>query len=104
MNVFMATVTVDSPVFQKYVQRIANDFGMPCDSVAEQQAILNEMSELKSFRQKLGQPKVSNWFAWNGMANEQMREFNATKCIFAEVYEDEPAPDDDGGASFLLGC
>ena len=76
---------------------------MPCDSVAEQQAILNEMSELKSFRQKLRQPKVSNWFAWNGMAKEQMREFNATKCIFALVYEDEPDPDDDG-ASFLLCC
>ena len=99
----MLTVTVDSPGFQKYVQRIANDFGISCDSPAEQQAILNEMSELKSFRQKLGQPKVSNWFAWNGMAKEQMREFNATKCIFAEVYEDEPDPDDDG-ASFLLGC
>ena len=99
----MLNVTVDSPGFQKYVQRIANDFEMPCDSVAEQQAILNEMSELKSFRQKLGQPKVSNWFAWNGMAKEQMREFNATKCVFAEVYADEPDPDDDG-ASFLLGC
>ena len=53
----MRTVTVDSPGFQKYVQRIANDFEMPCDSVAEQQAILNEMSELKRFRQKLGAAK-----------------------------------------------
>ena len=100
----MLRVTVDSPGFQKYVQRIANDFEMPCDTREEQQAILEEMWELKSFRQKLGQPKVSNWFAWNGMAKEQMREFNATKCIFAEVYEDEPDPDDDAGASFLLGC
>ena len=69
----MLTATVDSPGFQKYVQRIANDFEMPCDSVTEQQAILDEMSELKSFRQKLGQSKVSNWFTWNGMAKETLR-------------------------------
>ena len=100
MNVFMATVTVDSPVFQKYVQRIANDFGMPCDTRAEQQAILKEIGELKSFRQKLQTPKVSNWFAWNGLAKEQMREFNAAKCVFAAVFTDDPDPDDDGPSFF----
>ena len=61
------------------------------------------MSELKSFRQKLGQPKVSNWFAWNGMAKDQMREFNATNCVFAE--DDGPQLFWAAQAScFSLGC
>ena len=63
---------------------------------ARDHSLLIWLYELKSFEQKLAQPKASNWFAWNGMAKEQMREFTATKCVFAEVYCDEPDPDDEG--------
>ena len=44
----------------------------------------------------MGQPKVANWFAWNGMAKTQIREFNATKCIFASQCVQEPDLDEDG--------
>ena len=93
---FRLRVTVASLIFQRYVHRIAAEFAMPSESVEDQDAILKEMYELKSFAQKLGQPKASNWFAWNGMAKEQMREFTATKCVFADVYTDDPDPDDEG--------
>ena len=91
---FQTHVTVTNANFQKYLPRIAHEFGMPCDTVADQQLILNEIFELKSFAKKLGQPKASNWFAWNAQSKEQMREFTATKCVFAETYCDDPDPDD----------
>ena len=39
---------------------------------------------------------MSTWFAWNGMANTQIRESNATKCIFASQCVQEPDLDGDG--------
>ena len=93
---FRLRTRVTSANFQRYVHRIGGEFGMPSESMEDQEAILHEMYELKSFEQKLGQPKASNWFAWNGMAKEQMREFTATKCVFAEVYSEDPDPDDEG--------
>ncbi len=93
---FRVRVNVSSLNFRSYVQRIAAEFAMTSESFEGQDAILKDMYELKSFAQKLGQPKASNWFAWNGMAKEQMREFTATKCVFAEVYSDDPDPDVEG--------
>jgi len=93
---FRSQTLVTSANFQKYVARIGHEFGMPADTVEDQKLILKEIFELKSFSQKLGTPKASNWFAWNAMSKEQMREFTATKCVFSEVYCDEPDPDDEG--------
>ena len=42
----------------------------------------------------MGQPKVSNWFAWNGMAYDLMPEFHATKCIFECQLQPTDDPDD----------
>ena len=74
---------------------------MPCSTSEDHALIFAEIMDLKSFNQKLGQPKVSNWFAWTKMASEQMREFYATKCVFGSVYagDAEPDPDDVGGKS-----
>ena len=69
---------------------------MPSDSEEEQRLIHSEVLRLKSFTNKLGQPKVANWFAWNGMAKTQIREPNATKCIIASQCVQEPDLDDDG--------
>ena len=68
LDLFQVSSTVASEVVQKYITRIARDFGMPCESPEDQQRVFKEIFELKSFKQKLGQPKVSNWFAWNAMA------------------------------------
>ena len=93
---FRLRTTVATKSFPKYVHRIGVEFEMPSQSREDQQEILREMCELRSFEQKLANPKASNWFAWNDMADKQMREFTATKCIFTEVYSDEPDPDDEG--------
>ena len=69
---------------------------MAAETVTDQELILKEIFELSSFNQKLSQPKASNWFAWNAMTKEHMREFTATKCVFAETYCDDPDPDDEG--------
>ena len=39
---------------------------------------------------------MSNWFAWNSMAETQVREPNATKCIFASSCVEDVCLDDDG--------
>ena len=61
--------------------RIAKAWNKPCQTEAEKETLFNEVLEMKSFNQKGGQPKVSNWFAWNKMAHEQMPEFFATKMV-----------------------
>ena len=40
LDLFQVSESVTSEVFQKYVTRIAKDFGLPCDSREDQQAIL----------------------------------------------------------------
>ena len=90
---------VESPTsenFLKFVTRIGKDLDMPSRSPEDHQQIFNAVLEMKSFTQKLGQPKVSNWFAWNAMAKVQIPEFNGTKCVFSSVYTDEEDPDLDG--------
>ena len=39
---------------------------------------------------------MSKWFAWNSMADTQVREVNATKCIFASSCVEDVCLDDDG--------
>ena len=80
---------------QKCVSRIGEDLNMPSNSLEEHTHIFKALFELKSFTQKLGQPNISNLFAWHAGARDQMREFNATKCIFAAVFADDPDPDSD---------
>ena len=69
---------------------------MPYDSRDEQLRIFGKVLQLTRFTPKLGQPKVSNWFAWNSMAETQVRESNATKCIFASSCVEDVCLDDDG--------
>ena len=58
---------------------------MPVDARSDRERVFNDILELNSFNQTLGQPTVSNWFAWNSMAKSHMREFSATKYVFAAV-------------------
>ena len=83
-------------IFQQYVARIGKDMYMPFHSEGEQKQILSEALLLTSFTQHLGQPKVSNLFAWNSMVKTQIREPNATKCSFASSCVVDPDLDEDG--------
>ena len=96
LNLFSEVESPTSPHFLRYVTKIGKDLDMPSRSPADHEQIFNAILEMKSFKQKLGQPKVSNWFAWNGMAEVQIPELNATKCVLGSVYTDEEDPDLDG--------
>ena len=87
---------------QQYVARIGKDLEMPYDSRDEQLRIFCRVLQLTSFTKKRGQPKVSNWFAWNGMAKTHIREPNAAKCIYASLCV--KGADLDGGAPFDSVC
>ena len=39
---------------------------------------------------------MSNWCAWNSIAEARVREFNATKCIFASSCVEDVCLADDG--------
>ena len=84
------------------MQNIARALGMTCDSFEEQKEVLSEMFLLKSSHSKMGQPKVSNWFASNAMAYDLMREFFATKCVF-ECQLQPPDDPDDGNPFDSIG-
>ena len=90
------TESIDSATFLKYLTRFSRVFNMPCDTRREKQLIFNRILELKSFRQKLGQPKLSNWFAWHKLASEQMDEFWPTKYIFETQLPPQQDPDEAG--------
>ena len=68
LEIFSQTSDIESPVFRKYLHRIAKDWKMPCDSRAETQAIFDNVLQMDSFNKKSSQPKQANWFAWNKAA------------------------------------
>ena len=84
------------PSFQQYVAGIGKGLDMPYDNRDEQLRIFCKVLQLASFTQKLGQPKVSNWFAWSVMANTRICESNAAKCIYASLCVNDADPDEDG--------
>jgi len=86
LSIFTMGHDARSPTVQKHMSRVAKSFKMQCDTPAEQERVFNKMLLMKSFNQKLGQPKVSNWFAWNSCAEVHIPEFAATKCIFEAVF------------------
>ncbi len=93
LDLFKLRVTIESPVFVKHMCRIAKAWDLPCETAEERQVILDRVCSMRSFTTKRGQPKVSNWFAWNKCAHEQMDEFHATKMVFEDHLPEQPDPD-----------
>jgi hypothetical protein len=81
LNVFLATESIESPLWKKYCENIAIDFGMPCSTRDEQQAVFDAVALAPSFHDKLGLPKLGRWFSWNDSAREHMQEFHALKML-----------------------
>ncbi|CAK0831248.1 unnamed protein product, partial [Prorocentrum cordatum] len=73
---------------RKYLHHIAKYGNMPCDSIAETQAIFDNVLQMESFKNKMSQPKQANWFAWNKAAHEQIPEFWATKMVLESQLDD----------------
>ena len=99
LTVFSQTSDIDSPVFRKYLHRIAKEWKMPCDSRAEIQAIFDNVLQMDSFNNKMSQPKQANWFAWNKAAHEQIPEFWATKMVLESQLDDVDPDSIDGFAA-----
>jgi hypothetical protein len=92
--VFWATEDVHSDVWLKYYRRIAEYMQMPCDTAEDHEALWDAVAGLESFHNKLSMPKLGRWFAWNGCAHMQMKEFHATKMLFEHHLEDSADPDE----------
>jgi hypothetical protein len=99
LELFSRTQDVNSPVFRKYLHRIAKDWKLPCDSEENVQAIYDNVLQMDSFTNKMSQPKQANWFAWNKAAHEQIPEFWPTKMVLESQLDDV---DPDCGDSFAV--
>ena len=96
LNWFATSESIDSACFKKYVARIATAWNMPCDTPEEQQKIFDEVVLMKSFISKGGQPKISNWFSWNGKAHDEIKDFWPTRMVFESVLPEQADPDNSG--------
>ena len=77
------TENVNSPVFRKYLGKLAITWHMPSDTVSEQQDIFHRLFQMQTFTKKDSHPKQANWFAWNRCASiTQLGEFWATRMVY----------------------
>jgi len=106
LNVFLATCSIDTPVFRKYMPRIAACAGIPVHTRDEQQTLFNRLPDLaRSWCQTLDISKLGRWFSWNGCADEQLGEFWVSKMLLEHYLEDMSDPDENPVAfDDLLGA
>lgn len=79
---------------QKYIDRIALDFDMPCSTADEQRAVWEALGRMHSWNFKGAKPKDSRWFSWQNACHQQLREWHGTKLILS-WYLDNDEPDSD---------
>ena len=95
LNVFLAVNGIDSPVFCKFVDRIAHDLGLPCETQAEKQCVFDALlPNAKSFSLARDMPKTGRWFSWNCCAHQQLREYWIMKMVLEDQYKDMDDPDE----------
>ena len=81
LNIFEATTTINSPIFRKYLPRLAEEFNMPLNTEDERQAIWNRVCTLRSISCRGEQCKHGRWFSWNAAAQQNLGGFSAQKMI-----------------------
>ena len=67
-------------MFQKYVDRIRIDFGLP-DTV-DDQVIFQMLAELETWTKKGSAVKQSRWFSWHDSAHDHLKEWWASRMIY----------------------
>ena len=85
----------ESLLFKKYMDRIANDFKMPCRTPSERQAVFDQVMSMTSWNNKACCPKTSRWFSWVEASHEQLAEFWASKMILEAYLKHHGLDDDD---------
>ena len=101
MELFEEQCNISSPVFLKYLPKIARAWNMPYGTREEKAAIFNRVLEMPSFNEHLSHPKLANWFSWNKSAHQQLPEFHAGKMVYESQLLQDTDPDDCG--SFEIG-
>ena len=93
---FVATESVDSPIFRKYGHRIAGDVGLPFDTEDERQHLFNQLPRIVgSFVRSEQLSKLGRWFSWNACAHEQLPEYWACKMLYEHHLRNLQDPDED---------
>ena len=94
LNVFALQNTRQSQIFQKYLPRLSFEWGMPCSTEDDEQAIFERACSLRSLRTRGEQSKLGRWFSWNASAKENLDDFSAWKMIIEGSLPSRPDPDD----------
>ena len=95
LETFRTNVDIDSPVFLKYLPRLARQWGMSMETHPQRQDIFDRLCMMPSFRKHMAHPKLQNWFAWNKCAHEQLDEFFGSKCIFESQLDEQTDPEEE---------
>ena len=104
MQHFSLHYNVDSPLFLKHLPKLADEWNMPCHTREERQEIFDRVLESPSFNRHMSHPKLSNWFAWNKCASEQLDEFFAGRMVYeSQVGHAVADPCETGAFSLSAG-
>ena len=96
MNMFAMQYTADSALFWKHLPMLALHWDMPSNTREEREAIFQRVLESPSFSKHMSHPKLSNWFAWNKCAHEQLDEFFAGRMVYESQLDTEVRDPDTG--------
>ena len=77
------------------MDKVANDFKMPCRTPSEQKAVFDTVMDMTSWNNKGCCPKTSRWFSWVEASHEQLREFWGSKMILEAYLRHHGLDDDD---------
>ena len=77
------------------MDRIANDFKMPCRTHLEKAAVFDRVMSMTSWNNKACCPKTSRWFSWVEASHEQLGEFWGSKMILEAYLVHQGLDDDD---------
>ena len=94
-DLFELQCDINSPVFKKYLPKLAKAWKMPYSTDSEKQSIFDRVLDVEAFRKHGSHPKLANWFAWNQASHDQTPDSYAVKMVFTD-------PDDCG--SFEIGA
>jgi hypothetical protein len=95
LNVFLATCSIDTPVWRKYLARIARAVGTVVTTREDEQALFDRLPVLaRSWCLSLEISKLGRWFSWNSCAQEQLDEFWIGKMLLEFHLEGVRDPDE----------
>ena len=64
--------------------RLSKEWGMPANTDAEMQAIMDRVAELPTFRGRPTRSKLGRWFSWNQSAKENLPDYFAAKMVIED--------------------